>query len=78
MLDNRSVEEVFRITAGLRAEGLWDSVLVEVSGGISDEKLAAYASTGVDAISVGALTHSCRALDLSCKLEREAGRAKSG
>jgi nicotinate-nucleotide pyrophosphorylase (carboxylating) len=77
MLDNRSVEEVFLITAGLRSEGLLDSVLIEVSGGVSAEQLGAYANTGVDAISVGALTHSCRALDLSCKLEREAGRGKS-
>lgn len=79
MLDNRTVEEVFRITAALRTERLWDSVLIEVSGGIAGESLEAYAGSGVDAISVGALTHSCRALDLRCKLEHEpAKQARSG
>lgn len=73
MLDNRSVEEVSRIIATLRAEGLWDGVLIEVSGGISEATLEAYADCGVDAISVGALTHSCRALDLGCKLEVPVG-----
>ena len=69
MLDNRFPEEVARIIAALRAEGLWDNVLIEVSGGISEATLEAYADCGVDAISIGALTHSCRALDLRCKLE---------
>jgi nicotinate-nucleotide pyrophosphorylase (carboxylating) len=76
MLDNRSVEEASKIIAALRAEGVWDDVLIEVSGGISEETLEAYADCGVDAISVGALTHSCRALDLRCKLEVEAGGKK--
>jgi nicotinate-nucleotide pyrophosphorylase (carboxylating) len=72
MLDNRTADEAGRIIAALRAEGLWDDILVEVSGGISEAGLAAYADSGVDAISVGALTHSCKALDLRCKLEVEA------
>ncbi|QMV18359.1 carboxylating nicotinate-nucleotide diphosphorylase [Granulicella sp. 5B5] len=38
--------------------------LVEASGGVTLEKIAAIAATGVDVISVGALTHSVRALDL--------------
>ncbi|HXQ98633.1 MAG TPA: carboxylating nicotinate-nucleotide diphosphorylase [Candidatus Limnocylindrales bacterium] len=73
MLDNGSPEEAARIIAALRAEGLWDNVLIEVSGGISEETLADYADCGVDAISIGALTHSCRALDLRSKLEIKAG-----
>jgi nicotinate-nucleotide pyrophosphorylase (carboxylating) len=71
MLDNRSADEAGRIIAALRAEGLWDDILIEVSGGISEAGLVAYADSGVDAISVGALTHSCKALDLRCKLEVE-------
>jgi nicotinate-nucleotide pyrophosphorylase (carboxylating) len=73
MLDNRTVEEVSRIIAALRIEGVWDDVLIEVSGGISEATVEAFADCGVDAISVGALTHSCRALDLRCKLEVQAG-----
>lgn len=39
----------------------------EASGGITDETLRDYAATGVDFISVGALTHQIRSLDLSLK-----------
>ena len=46
---------------------------LEVSGGVTLETVTAYARTGVDFISVGALTHSAPALDLS--LEVEARRA---
>ena len=69
MLDNRSAEEAGQIIGTLKTEGLWDDILIEVSGGISEAGLTAYADAGVDAISVGALTHSCKALDLRCKLE---------
>ncbi|HUK32078.1 MAG TPA: hypothetical protein VLV89_13255, partial [Candidatus Acidoferrum sp.] len=69
MLDNRTPEEVSDIIAALKHEGVWEDVLVEVSGGISDANLDAYAGCGADAISIGSLTHSCKALDLRCKLE---------
>lgn len=41
------------------------SILLEASGGITEETLAAYAASGVDFISMGALTHSVKQLDLS-------------
>ena len=40
----------------------------EVSGGITDSNLAEYLIKGVDAISVGGLTHSVRSLDISMKI----------
>jgi len=40
-------------------------VPLEASGGVSLERVAAIASTGVDYISIGALTHSAPVLDLS-------------
>jgi nicotinate-nucleotide pyrophosphorylase (carboxylating) len=43
--------------------------LVEASGGVTLEKIAEIAATGVDVISVGALTHSVRALDLGLDIE---------
>jgi nicotinate-nucleotide pyrophosphorylase (carboxylating) len=43
--------------------------LVEASGGVSLETVAAIAATGVDVISVGALTHSARALDLGLDID---------
>ena len=41
---------------------------LEASGGITLENVRAYAETGVDYISVGALTHSVRAVDLSMRI----------
>lgn len=64
MLDNLRPEEIRHVLSTLRREGLWDAALIEASGGISEGTIESYAATGVDAISVGALTHSARALDL--------------
>ena len=43
----------------------------EASGGITEENILAYAETGVDFISSGAITHSYKSLDLSLKAEFE-------
>lgn len=68
LLDNMKPEEINRILDALRKEHLWESVLIEASGGIAETNIEAYAACGVDAISVGALTHSPRALDLSQRI----------
>ncbi len=60
MLDNMNVEamkEAVRIIDG--------RALVEASGGIDEESIAKIAETGIDIISVGALTHSIKSLDIS-------------
>ncbi len=44
------------------------NVKVEASGGINEENLMAYVATGVDRISLGALTHSVRSVDLSMRI----------
>lgn len=64
MLDNLAPAAISGILEMLRLEGLWEDTLVEASGGVSEATLESYAATGVDAISIGALTHSVRALDL--------------
>jgi nicotinate-nucleotide pyrophosphorylase (carboxylating) len=43
-------------------------VPLEASGGVTLESVAAIAATGVDLISVGALTHSAKAVDFSMEL----------
>ncbi|MCC6782708.1 MAG: carboxylating nicotinate-nucleotide diphosphorylase [Planctomycetes bacterium] len=72
MLDN------FELGTGLRdavravrgeAARLGRRVALEISGGIVLDNVAAYAACGVDRISVGALTHSAKALDLSLLVE---------
>lgn len=63
MLDNMSCEEMreaVEITNG--------RALLEASGGITDETLRGIAETGVDIISMGALTHSVKAFDISLKI----------
>ncbi len=65
MLDNMSCDmmrEAVEITAG--------RAVLEASGGITKETLRAVAETGVDIISVGALTHSVKAFDISLKISK--------
>jgi nicotinate-nucleotide pyrophosphorylase (carboxylating) len=59
-----SSDEIGATLDMLRREDLWEHALIEASGGISEANVEAYAACGVDAISVGALTHSARALDI--------------
>lgn len=60
MLDNMSLEDMRKV-AGIYA----GRVPIEVSGNVTLERAREIASIGVDFISVGALTHSARALDIS-------------
>ncbi|MDU4961015.1 MAG: carboxylating nicotinate-nucleotide diphosphorylase [Sporomusaceae bacterium] len=64
MLDNMSLTAV---EAAVRL--INRRALVEVSGNITEEKIAALAAIGVDIISSGALTHSAAAADISLRLE---------
>jgi nicotinate-nucleotide pyrophosphorylase (carboxylating) len=74
LLDNMTPKVVGGCLTLLMRRGLRDRVLVEASGGIRKENLASYAKTGVDVISVGAITHSASAIDMS--LEMRASRKR--
>jgi nicotinate-nucleotide pyrophosphorylase (carboxylating) len=63
LLDNMSVEQV-----DLAVETVAGRLPLEVSGGITLENVRAYAECGVDYISVGALTHSAPATNISFDL----------
>ena len=63
LLDNMSLEEMREAVAMVKGR-----CLLEASGGINLSTVRAVAETGVDLISVGALTHSVRALDISLDL----------
>lgn len=64
MLDNMDLEQI------RQAVRLIDKkTLVEVSGGVTRERLRDLAQTGVDLISIGALTHSAVAVDLSMRID---------
>lgn len=72
----RSVERIKIATEGLpKQEAGSDTaprwIPTEASGGIVLENIRDYAETGVDFISVGALTHSAKAADISMRIEAE-------
>ncbi|MBO8164906.1 MAG: carboxylating nicotinate-nucleotide diphosphorylase [Brevibacillus sp.] len=65
MLDNMSLDEMREAVALIDGRAI-----VEASGGVTLETIGAIAQTGVDVISVGVLTHSVRALDISLDLNQ--------
>ncbi len=69
LLDNMSPAQVKDCADRIRQEKRW--IPVEASGGIGLENIRAYAETGVDFISVGALTHSAKAADISITIVAE-------
>ncbi len=66
LLDNMSVSALKRAVKVVRASR--KKILTEASGGVTLENVARIAKTGVDQISVGALTHSPKALDISLEI----------
>jgi nicotinate-nucleotide pyrophosphorylase (carboxylating) len=68
MLDNFSPTQVRQAVEALKKAGFFGKVLLEVSGGITEQNLLEYASTQVDIVSMGALTHSVKALDISLEV----------
>lgn len=63
MLDNMDIPQIQEAVAAIQGRAL-----VEVSGGITRERLTELARTGADIISCGAVTHSARSMDLSMKI----------
>ncbi len=66
LLDNMTPDQVRQAVE--RVKALPHPVPLEASGGIVLENVRQYAETGVNFISVGALTHSARAVDLSLRI----------
>ncbi len=64
LLDNMDIEAIRRVAAERHPH-----TVIEASGGVTLENVRAIAEAGVDVISVGALTHSARALDISLEVD---------
>lgn len=64
MLDNMTIEEMKQAVKIIDKRAI-----VEASGNMGDKDLSAVAKTGVDLISIGALTHTIRAMDISLKFD---------
>jgi nicotinate-nucleotide pyrophosphorylase (carboxylating) len=67
LLDNMTPDELRKAVAAARESG--DGPELEASGGVTLETVGEIAATGVDYVSVGALTHSAPALDLSMTVD---------
>ncbi len=72
MLDNMDIAKMKKALKMIKKKAL-----VEVSGGITLDNISKAASIGVDFVSIGALTHSARAVDISMEVRTYAGK-KSG
>jgi len=68
MLDNFSPEQVRTASRLLKKAGFLGKVLLEASGGITEDNILAYASAEIDIVSLGALTDSTKALDISLEI----------
>ncbi len=70
MLDNFSPKQIKKTIELLKKKGHHGKVMLEASGGITAENLLEYASTGVNVLSLGEITHSTKSLNLSLEITR--------
>lgn len=68
LLDNMKPLLIVETVRRLKKEQLRNHVLLEASGGIGRDNFSFYVKTGVDVISVGAITHSTRSIDVNMKI----------
>jgi nicotinate-nucleotide pyrophosphorylase (carboxylating) len=67
MLDNMTVHQIQRCVETVRKSST--KIEIEISGGVNISNIEEFANCGADFISVGALTHSARAIDIALKLK---------
>jgi nicotinate-nucleotide pyrophosphorylase (carboxylating) len=67
MLDNQTPEEAAKLVQ--MARNLNPNVIIEASGNMDLDRVRSFAEAGVDLISVGRITHSARAVDISFKIQ---------
>ncbi|MBC7089556.1 MAG: carboxylating nicotinate-nucleotide diphosphorylase [Methanobacteriaceae archaeon] len=70
LLDNMGPSLIKDVIKALERENLRDNVILEASGGIKPDNIDEYAATGVDAISMGFITHSTPVIDLSLEISK--------
>jgi nicotinate-nucleotide pyrophosphorylase (carboxylating) len=77
MLDNFSPKQINAAVRLLKRAGFFGKILLEASGGITAKNLLEYAAAQVDIISIGELTHSVQALDVSLEITRIGNKGKN-
>jgi len=70
MLDNFSPKQMEKAIKLLKKASFFEKVLLEASGGITAENIIAFASTGVDIVSLGEITDSPKTLDISLEITK--------
>jgi nicotinate-nucleotide pyrophosphorylase (carboxylating) len=68
MLDNMRLSDVKATISRLEKEGLRKNVRIELSGGITEKNIEAFANAGPDIISIGSLTTNSKWLDMSMRV----------
>ena len=74
LLDNMKPDRIEEAVGLLRKENLRKRVILEASGGIRKDNLASYLKTDVDVVSLGAITHSAKSIDMSMSIKPVKGR----
>ena len=70
MLDNFHPKQIEKAVKTLKKSGFYGKVLLEASGGITAKNILEFASTGVDVVSLGEITHSVKALNISLEITK--------
>lgn len=68
MLDNIVPIKIEQLLRTLREEALFDNLIFEASGGINENNISSYVKTGIDVISMGALTQKIEPIDISLEI----------
>ncbi len=76
LLDNMSKSEIKKCVRIYKQEKMPHKPLLEISGGVTLATISQSAKLGIHRISVGALTHSARAVDISLKIEKTLSKEK--
>jgi nicotinate-nucleotide pyrophosphorylase (carboxylating) len=74
MLDNFSPHRIREAITLLKKKRLREKVLIEASGGINEQNILEYAASGVDVVSLGEITDSVKALDISLEVTKVKGK----
>ncbi len=70
MLDNFHPKQIEKTVKTLKKSGFYGKVLLEASGGITAKNILEFASTGVDVVSLGEITQSVKALNISLEITK--------
>jgi nicotinate-nucleotide pyrophosphorylase (carboxylating) len=70
MLDNMNPKEIQSTMRKIKNRKTQRQVIIEASGGITLKNITDFAKTGVDVLSMGSLTHSAQAIDISLRIKK--------